>query len=178
MPLNDGYLLTYSKCEELMAKAHNPANGKPIKNNTRLFRHDNEENKDFPLVPQVNSDIYFTLRLHDTDIITIHPQGWTLNTGGWTTATTKHRLNNYGPVGVSQVKKVWFIGTHDGDVPFHDGIFIDRKHRQAWGSWKQYMLRPKIKHDFTLGERMIRWDLQRAPAMQDTMKAIESIWRD
>ena len=150
MPLNDGYLLTYSKCEELMAKARNPANGKPIKNNTRLFRHDDGK-----------TDIYFTLRLHNTDIITIHPQGWTLNSGGWRTATTKHRLYNYGPVGVGQVNFEWFIGTHDGDVPFHDGIFIDRKHRQAWGSWKQYMLRPKIKHDFTLEERMIPWDLQR-----------------
>jgi hypothetical protein len=150
MGYNDGYLLTYSKCEELMAKARNPANGKPIKNNTRLFRHDGGK-----------TYIYFTLRLHNTDIITICPQGWELNAGGWRTVTTKHRLNNYGPVGVSQVNFEWFIGTHDGDVPFHDGIFIDRKHRQAWCSWKQYMLRPKIKHDFTLEERMIRWDLQR-----------------
>lgn len=164
MPSNDGYLLTYSKCEELMAKAHNPANGKPIKNNTRLFRHDDGK-----------TDIYFTLRLHDTDIITIRPQGWELNAGEWRTVTTKHRLNNYGPVGVSQVKKEWFIGTYNGDVPFHNGIFIDRKHGQAWGSWKHYMLRPKIKHDFTIEERMIRWDLQRALAMQDTIKAIESI---
>ena len=174
MALNDGYLLTYNKCEELMTKAHNPVLGKPIKNNTRLFRRESRG---------LGLHLFnFALRLHDTDIITIHPQGWTLNTfdgtSRWRTVTTKHRLNNYGPVGVSQVKGEWFIGTSDGDVPFHDGIFIDRKHRQAWGSWKQYMLRPKIKHDFTLGERMIRWDLQRAPAMQDTMKAIESIWRD
>jgi len=151
MGYNDGYLLTYNKCEELMAKARNPANGKPIKNNTRLFRHDDGKAQ----------AIYFTLRLHNTDIITIHPQGWTLNTGGWRTVTTKHRLNNYGPVGVSQVNFEWIVGTSDGDVPFHDGIFIDRKHRQAWGSWKQYMLRPKINHDFTLEERMIPWDLQR-----------------
>lgn len=155
MGYNDGYLLTYSKCEELMAKARNPVDGKPIKNNTRLFRHDDGK-----------TDIYltmmrFTLRLHDTDIISIHPQGWTLNSGGWRTVTTKHRLNNYGPVGVSQVNFEWIVGTSDGDVPFHDGIFIDRKHRQAWRSWEQYMLRPKIKHDFTLEERMIAWDLQR-----------------
>ncbi len=164
MGYNDGYLLTYSKCEELMAKARNPANGKPIKNNTRLFRYDDGK-----------TDIYFALRLHNTDIITIHPQGWTLNSGGWRTVTTKHRLNNYGPVGVSQVKGEWIVGTHDGDVPFHDGIFIDRKHRQAWCSWKQYMLRPKrteyqldnhllsfeTPYTFTLEERMIPWDLQR-----------------
>ena len=155
MALNDGYLLRYSDCEELMAKARNPANGKPIKNNTRLFRHDDGK-----------TDIYFTLRLHNTDIITIHPQGWTLNTGGWRSVTTKHRLNNYGPVGVSQVKGEWFIGTHDGDVPFHEGIFIDSNMRQVWCSWKQYMLRPKrtffeTPHTFTLEERMIPWDLQR-----------------
>ena len=142
---NEGYLLTYNKCEELMATARNPANGKPIKNNTRLFRHDDGK-----------TDIYFTLRLHNTDIITIHPQGWTLNTGGWRTVTTKYRLNNYGPVGVSQVTFEWFIG----DVPFHDGIFIDSMHGQVWGSWKQYMLRPKNGHDYTLEERMIPWDLQ------------------
>ena len=150
MGYNDGYLLTYSKCEEDVYHPIIMANGKPIKNNTRLFRHDNGV-----------IDIFFTLRLHNTDIITIRPQGWELNAGGWRTVTTKHRLNNYGPVGVSQVKGEWITGTHDGDVPFHDGIFIDRKRRQAWGSWKQYMLRPKIKHDFTLEKRMIPWHLQR-----------------
>jgi len=161
MGYNDGYLLTYSECEELMAKARNPVLGKPIKNNTRLFRHDDGR-----------SHIYFTLRLHDTDIITIRFRGWELNTGGWRSVTTKHRLNNYGPVGVSQVKGEWFIGTHDGDVPFHDGIFIDSNMRQVWGSWKQYMLRPKrtsfeTPHTFTLEERMIPWDLQKRVAGVD-----------
>lgn len=40
------------------------------------------------------------LRLHQTDVVTFHPDGSiTLNTGGWYTVTTKDRMNNALPKG-------------------------------------------------------------------------------
>ena len=53
------------------------------------------------------------LRLHNTDIITFHPNGdTTLDTGGWTTVTTKARMNEFMPAGwyISQSKGQWYIG--------------------------------------------------------------------
>lgn len=85
------------------------------------------------------------IRLHATDVVTLHRDGtMTLNTGGWYTVTTKERINRYLPGGVhlSSIKGRWFItysgyGYHDddftwhytpserGSVPFADGIRLD-----------------------------------------------------
>lgn len=53
-------------------------------------------------------DKTISIRLHYTDIITMHPDGsFEVNNGGWQTKTTLRRLNDYLPGG-------WSVYTHDG----------------------------------------------------------------
>ena len=127
-----GKPLTFEDCEALMATARNRANGKPMANNTRLYD------------ARLDS---FALRLHDTDILHIHPDGWEINSGGWRTVTTRQRLNDFGPVGISQRDFVWYVGTPTGDVPFVDGMFVDMD-RKVWRNIARYRDSLKqLKHD-------------------------------
>jgi len=101
MAYNRGHLLTYEECERLMETARSRDRGKPLANNTRLFDRGD----------------CFALQLHNTDIIRVFPDGWVLNSGRWQTVTTKQRLNDWGPVGISQRDFVWYVGTPDQDRP-------------------------------------------------------------
>jgi hypothetical protein len=80
------------------------------------------------------------VRLHATDVVTFHADGTiTLSTGGWFTVTTKARINDYLPGGItlSSVRGRWFLtytGHWDGEhyvtserkaVPYTDGIVLD-----------------------------------------------------
>lgn len=61
------------------------------------------------------------VRLHDTDIVTIHPNNdCTLNTGGWMTKTTKERISRYSPVLIHQTNGIWYV---KGQV-FTDGMKV------------------------------------------------------
>ena len=61
------------------------------------------------------------LRLHATDVVTLHPDGSiTLDSGGWHTVTTKDRINQY--AWISQRNGVWYL--KDGTL-FYDGVTID-----------------------------------------------------
>lgn len=49
-------------------------------------------------------------RLHRTDIVTIWPNGAAqYDSGGWQSATTRQRINAYGPFPVVTVKGVWYV---------------------------------------------------------------------
>jgi hypothetical protein len=62
------------------------------------------------------------VQLHETDIITILPDDvFILNSGGWQTATTKARINEFSPARLSQKNGLWSINS----VPFCDGIRVD-----------------------------------------------------
>lgn len=72
------------------------------------------------------------IRLHHTDIITMHPNGnVTLSSGGWETLTTKSRINEFIPFNnlyISQHDYIWYI--EDVNNPrkiykFYDGITFD-----------------------------------------------------
>lgn len=64
------------------------------------------------------------IRLHSTRIIVFHKNGGVrYNSGGWLTATTKNRFNEFGPVGVYQKNHEWFLAD---DTPFEDGMFVRR----------------------------------------------------
>lgn len=117
-----GHLLTYENCKATMDTARNRDNGKPMANNTRLFDRGD----------------HFALRLHNTDIIRVFPDGWVLSAGGWTTVTTKQRLNDWGPVGITQRDWTWYVGTPDGERTFHNGIFVD-KDRGVWDTRSHYL---------------------------------------
>lgn len=65
---------------------------------------------------------HYAVRLYKTDILTFHPDGTVRAYAmGHRTATTKQRLNTYGPRNVYQERKVWHVGA----VPFFDGIELD-----------------------------------------------------
>ncbi len=107
--------MTYSEARELLATARNAEAGKPIANNTRIFERKREGRQ---------SD--YAIRLHETDIITLHGDGYaTLNTGGWYTVTTKERINRFSPARVYSLNGVWAIrGGVGNDCEFFDGMKI------------------------------------------------------
>lgn len=76
----------------------------------------------------------FKLMYHNTVVVTAYADGsFTLNTGGWLTATTKQRLNDFSPAMVYQRKHQWYVMLPDqakthadqAAVPFFDGIRVD-----------------------------------------------------
>jgi hypothetical protein len=61
-------------------------------------------------VDDPNSNI--AIKLHNTDIVTLHPDGsMVLNSGGWRTVTTKERINRYLPHNwrLFQEKGIWYM---------------------------------------------------------------------
>ena len=142
-----GKPLTFEDCEALMATARNRADGKPMANNTRLY---DARLDSFALrlhdtgVPHLDC---FVLRLHDTDVLRIHPDGWEINSGGWRTVTTRQRLNDFGPVGITQRDWAWYVGTPTGDVPFVDWMFVDMSGK-VWRNIARYRDSLKqLRHD-------------------------------
>lgn len=71
------------------------------------------------------------VRLHNTDVVTIHPDNtYTLNSGGWQTFTTKARINEFSPARLGQDKGIWYLYVGAGAgwskrVAFHDGVKVD-----------------------------------------------------
>ena len=97
------------KAKAVFATARNKESGKPLANNTRLVKRGEA----------------FAVQLHQTDVVTIHPNGThTLNSGGWRTMTTKARMNEFGPVGITQTKGHWFVDYPGGQCLYEDGMTI------------------------------------------------------
>ena len=79
-------MLTYERARELMESARDKYAGKPLQNNTRLYERGSSERP------------YYAVRLHQTDVVEIHPDGhYVLHTGGWNTMTTWNRIGGYAP---------------------------------------------------------------------------------
>lgn len=105
-------MLTVSEARSLAARARNPRAGKPIQNNTRLISYE---------------DGTFAVRLHATDVVTIHPDGkYEINRGGWDTVTTWDRIRNYSPIGRTihydrkdRCKRVLFAPNAEDPPPLH-----------------------------------------------------------
>ena len=83
------------------------------------------------------------IRLHDTDIVSYHPDGtMTIDSGGWQTRTTKDRINEYLPDHVTLYQKnfTWFLdvrsvdGEHMETVPFEDGMTVPSVKASADGA--------------------------------------------
>lgn len=100
-------MMTYKEAQETLAKARNPENGTTLGNNTRLYKRGKS----------------FAIRLHNTDVVTIHADGtYTLSSGGWQTRTTKDRINLYTLAMVRSIKGIWYVK----DTEFKDGMRIDQ----------------------------------------------------
>ena len=102
-------IITYDRAAEIIeSQAKRGLDKKKLGNNTYLLKKDN----------------LFVIQLHRTDVITIHPSDiYELNTGGWQTATTKDRLNEFSPCRISQKRGVWYLA--DNTV-FFDGIRVNK----------------------------------------------------
>ncbi len=76
------------------------------------------------------SDDTIAVRLHYTNVVNLHADGTvTLDTGGWSTVTTKDRLNTYCPLGhVYSDRGDWFFYPSNGAARFlfFDGMTINR----------------------------------------------------
>lgn len=99
--------MTHEEATAKFKRCRNKESGYKLANNTRLQKRGNA----------------FAVRLHETDIVMIRPDGtYRLNTGGWRTVTTKDRINSFIHRGIlSQRKSIWYLG----DTTFYDGMLID-----------------------------------------------------
>jgi hypothetical protein len=105
--------LTYANAMDLLARGRDGR--KKLTHNTYL--HETQDG--------------VAVKLHNTDIVTIHRDDtYTLNSGGWQTVTTKARINEFSPARLGQDKGIWYLYVGQGAgwskerVPFHDGIKI------------------------------------------------------
>lgn len=103
-------MLTYQQALEMIQKARVSkrfgAKAVKLENNTYLIQNGSE----------------FQVVLHRTAVVTIYPNGaYQLKTGGWTTVTTKDRINAYSPVRVFQRKHQWYL---ENGKPFQDGMIV------------------------------------------------------
>lgn len=98
--------MNYTEATETVKTARNKTS-KPVDNNTRL---------------EVRDGGNYAIKLHDTDVVTILPNGNAiLNSGGWLTLTTKDRINKYTNARISQRAGIWYMV--DGSL-FYDGMTI------------------------------------------------------
>ena len=69
----------------------------------------------------------FVIKYHNTDIITICMDGrWILRTNGWTTNTTKKRLNDWTPARVYQKNFDWFLYEDENHTfDFFEGLQVN-----------------------------------------------------
>jgi hypothetical protein len=82
--------MTFNEAYNLYMSARDKNVGKPVANNTRIVKVD--ENT-------------LGVKLHNTVVVQIHNDGtYTLNNGGYLTKTTKDRINEYSPARLYQKK--------------------------------------------------------------------------
>lgn len=107
-------MLTYAEARRMMERARNGR--RKLANNTYLVQGASKDS--------------FAIRLHNTDVVTLHPDGsFTLNSGGWRTVTTKERINVYAPGRVASDRGAWYYYPAPGRdwslrYPFADGMRV------------------------------------------------------
>lgn len=139
--------MTYDEAKRLMESARNPARGKPIANNTRLYYEGG--------LPYHVHGAPFTIRLYATNIITIHRDdggalgsAYTLRTAGWNTATTLNRINRFSPARVYSERGTWYVDARppNGLPKYPDFHALSREEylrecertRDAWREYRRW----------------------------------------
>lgn len=98
-------MMTYAEAKSKFDKCLNKDRGYKLAGNTRIQKRGHA----------------FAIRLYDTDIVIIRPDGnYRLNSGGWRTMLTKDRMNSVLPCCIWQQNGVWHIGK---DM-YEDGMLI------------------------------------------------------
>jgi hypothetical protein len=96
--------MNWNEAEALMATARNPAKGKPIGNNTRLYFREADL---LHLEYEGGHESYYIICLHGNQIMRIYRDRIVPMDGGWRTVTTKARLNEHLPQGFYAFQKNW-----------------------------------------------------------------------
>lgn len=93
-----------------MVRGKTNKSSRKIGNNTRAY---------------IEYDGSVSIELHSTKVVVLYPNGLVkLATGGWTTSTTKDRINQYSPVRVYQRNFEWFVRLNGKDYPFMEGMVV------------------------------------------------------
>lgn len=103
------------------------------------------------------------IRLHDTDIVTLDPDGGAVYTsGGWRSVTTKARISSYGPFPVVALKGEWYVEDKDGlaaalmaecgQPPTHEDADADARWQTYWAATRK--LAPQFRTPFRDGIRL------------------------
>ena len=87
--------MNWDEAKELMTTARDKTKGKPIGNNTRLY------------FESAWKETYYSIRLHDNEIMRIYKDRIVPSDGGWQTVTTKARLNEHLPHTFYVFQKNW-----------------------------------------------------------------------
>ena len=107
-------MLTHEEARSLFGKCRNQNTGHRLANNTYIQMRGSS----------------FLVRLHNTDIVVIRPDGtYKLNSGGFRTTTTKRRMNHVLPCVINQKNGLWSIGDsffQDGMLIGHDGAIVGK----------------------------------------------------
>jgi len=99
--------MNYETASEKLGKR----TSRKLARNTYLSRHD---------------DGTIRIRLHSTDIATMHPNGSVvLNTGGWATSTTKDRMGLVARI--SQRGGLWYVYVNGKEYAYRDGMTITKR---------------------------------------------------
>ena len=125
--------MNYEQARKIMKTARNPAKGKPIGNNTRLYYED----------PGVGYESYYSVRLHGNEILKIYKDRFIPMDAGWRTVTTKARLNDFMPVGyVYQRNWDWYLTIGDTTYDWGDVCFVSTRDVN-YGEVMLYSTHPK-----------------------------------
>ena len=105
--------MTYSEARAVIATARDVQSGKPLANNTRLHVR-------YAHTASGKAKLNYAIQLHRTDVLVFTMRGtMILDSGGWTTQTTKERINRFLPKGyrVESASGKWYVTRHTPDNP-------------------------------------------------------------
>jgi hypothetical protein len=138
--------MNWNEAYELMKTARDKTKGKPIGNNTRLY------------FESAWKETYYSIRLHDNEIMRIYKDRIVPLDGGWQTVTTKARLNEHLPQGfyVFQKNWDWFIRAPSKNInePFvYDFGDVKWIHNNMWfGRVMLYSTHPDYPEEYSENE--------------------------
>jgi subtilase family serine protease len=130
--------MNYEQARKTMKNARNPAKGKPIGNNTRLF-FENPVGWGRPF----GYESYYSVRLHGNEILRIYSDRFIPMDAGWKTVTTKARLNDLMPIGgIHQKNFDWYYTIGDTTYDWGDVYFVSTRD-DNYGEVMLYSTHPK-----------------------------------
>ena len=137
--------MNYEQARKIMKTARNPAKGKPIGNNTRLYYENpgvgNEKYRNTQMPKNLTT--YYSVRLHGNEILRIYSDKFIPMDAGWRTVTTKARLNDLMPIGrIHQKDFTWYYTIGDTTYDWGDVYFISMRD-ENYGEVMLYSTHPK-----------------------------------